>query len=86
MKRIKTFESFMSTEPGAILYHGVHDHNSAMGQIKQSLDMIIDHINNGEIDQAKTYLEIIKKSVKKAEDSIDYIYSKIKDYATKEAV
>lgn len=66
---------FWTTDLGKILSHGIHDHNSGLGIIVNYTSMI--KKNPEKIDE---YLVNILTGKKKCEESIDYIYTKIREY------
>jgi len=67
---------FYKTEVGKVLMHGIHEHNSAIGQIN-NLVKFIDHSLKNNLDnkeEIEKSLDMILVAKKKAEESMDYIY------------
>jgi hypothetical protein len=79
---------FWSTPTGKILSYGIHEHNSGLGYIVNSVSIIKKLINNGSIKldfEDKESEEYFNKSIDrillgkvKCRKSIDYIYEEIK--------
>lgn len=75
-------ELFYSTEVGRILAHGVHENNSSVGQIKNIIYLIQEHLKESGLNDAEMnqYLSMLESAAKKSQDGMDYVYENIKKW------
>lgn len=78
---------FYQTDLGKIMGKGIHDHNSGIGLIASYITFIEWNIEKGKIvinegkEELLKDLEHIKNARTRCRDSVDYMYSKIKEYS-----
>lgn len=72
---------FRDTEEGKIIFHGLHEHGGATCNIGANILLLKRKIEKGELsnEELEERLESMSRSLKKAEESIDYIYTKFKE-------
>jgi hypothetical protein len=65
---------FWETDIGKVFAHGIHEHNSAIGLIKGAISLYRKghYTGKGLADAIETY-------TKKAQDSVDFIYTKTRE-------
>ena len=74
-------DEFWKTPTGKILGNGVHDHAGGLSLAGANIYIIEILIKNGELTNEELIkrLESIKKALKVCKESMDYIYTGIKD-------
>lgn len=87
-------DKFWNTDRGKILSYGIHEHNSGLGHISNSVSYIKNQIEQGTIkivpnnenkriaeNDLKNFnncLDRILKGREKCKDSMDYVYEEVK--------
>jgi len=78
----KIGNTFWKTPEGKILGHGIHEHNSGLGIISnylKHLKYIIENDLEKDKDDLLKVLESIEKARIRCRESMDYIYTNIKE-------
>ena len=83
VKCINMKESFWNTKTGKILSHGIHEHSSGISLIKANLNLLAkDFVRDEKCfskEDHERMMKTCKNSLQKCKDSIDYIYTKLKE-------
>lgn len=73
--------NFLLSETGQIIYKGIHDTSGAKTNIKYAIKLLKIEKENGTLTDELfvKYLDAILESVVKIEDSLDYVFEKLKE-------
>ncbi len=73
--------NFLLSETGQIIYKGIHDTSGAKTNIQYAIKLLKIEKENGTLTDELfvKYLDAILKSVVKIEDSLDYVFEKLKE-------
>jgi hypothetical protein len=71
-------DKFWDTEIGKIMSHGLHEHNTVLGQIARSRYYIEHKFDSLTKEQILIQINNIEEGKKKAQEAMDFIYEKLK--------
>ena len=73
--------NFLLSETGQIIYKGIHDTSGAKTNIQYAIKLLKIEKENGTLTDELfvKYLDAILESVVKIEDSLDYVFEKLKE-------
>jgi len=77
----EVIKRFWDTEEGKIVSYGMHEHGGATCNIGANIQLLQMRLEKGNLsnEELKDRLEKMSNSLKKADDAVDYIYTKFKE-------